>query len=329
MSLSLREKESFYRSLGQLLRSGSTFQKALESLSRSMRGSRRRFVSALRKKAEKLSVAETFATQHSTVSEMELGTLAAAERTGKLEHGCTQLAEHFRSLAVAREAMLRKSAYPIFVLHFAILVFALPKALSGGGIDGYLRQTLGAFAVIYAAGLGLFLLFPVLRDLGATSAVLDGLLRALPLFGKVRRAFAVARFCGTYQMQLDAGVNVMDSLVASGRASRSGLIRSTVRRAVPEVRGGAQAGPLLAASGAFPEDVGHSICTGEETGSLDEELQRLAGEYQKEGLTRLDTLAEWVPRMLMIGIFAYVGYGIVSFYMGYLKQVQDIVDQIK
>ena len=129
-------------------------------------------------------------------------------------------------------------------------------------------------------------------------------------------------------MQLDAGVNVMDSLEASGRASRSGRIRRAVRRAVPEVRGGSPAGPLLAESGAFPEEVGHSICTGEETGSLDAELQRLAGEYQQEGLTRLDTLAEWLPRMVMLGIFAYVGYGIVRFYMGYFKQVQDIMDQI-
>ena len=329
MSLSLREKENFYRSLGQLLRTGSTFPKALESLARSMRGGRRSFVKRLRKNAEGRSVSETFASQRSEVSEMELGTLAAVERTGKLEHGCTQLAEHFRSLATAREAMLRKSAYPIFILHFAVLVFALPKALSGGGLDGYLRQTLGIFAVVYGVGILLVLLFPLLRDLGATSAILDGLLRSLPLFGKVRRAFAVARFCGTYQMQLDAGVNVMESLNAAGRSSRSGMIRSTVRRAVPQVQGGEKAGPLLAQSGAFPEDVGQSICTGEEAGSLDEELQRLAGEYQKEGLTRLETLTEWLPRMVMIGIFIYVGYGIVSFYAGYLRQVQDIVDQIK
>jgi type IV pilus assembly protein PilC len=130
-------------------------------------------------------------------------------------------------------------------------------------------------------------------------------------------------------MQLDAGVNVMDALEAAGRASRSGLIRSAVRRAVPEVRSGAQPGPLLAVSGAFPEAVNHAIAVGEESGALDTELQRLAADYQADGLTRLDTLAEWVPRMLMLAIFAYVGYGIVRFYLGYLQQVQDITNQIE
>jgi len=328
MSLSLREKESFYRSLGQLLRNGSPFPKALESLTRSLRGGRRSFVKRLARQAEGRSVAETFASQRSDVGEMELGTLTAVERTGKLEHGCTQLAEHFRSLAVARESMLRKSAYPIFVLHLAVLVFALPRALAGGGLEGYLRETLGIFAVVYGAGLLVALLFPLLRDLGATSALLDGLLRAVPLFGKVRRAFAVARFCGIYQMQLDAGVNVMEALAAAGRSSRSGLIRSAARRAVQEVRGGGPAGPPLAQGGALPEDAGHAICMGEETGALDAELQRLAGEYQKEGLTRLDTLTEWLPRMVMMGIFIYVGYGIIRFYAGYLQQVQKLLDQM-
>jgi hypothetical protein len=40
-------------------------------------------------------------------------------------------------------------------------------------------------------------------------------------------------------------------------------------------------------------------------------------------------VTEWLPRMVMIGIFIYVGYGIVSFYAGYLKQVEGIMDQIR
>ena len=328
MTLSLREKENFYRSLGQLLRAGATFPKALESLSRTMRGARRSLVAALRKKVEQQTVAEAFTSQRPAVSEMEVGTIAAAERTGQLERGCTQLAEYFASLAKARETMLRKSAYPIFVLHFGILVLALPAALSGGGIHGYLRHTLTIFAAVWGGALLLAVLVPLLRDLGATSGVVDALLRSLPLVGKVRRSFAVARFTGTYEMQLDAGVNVMDALQAAGRASRSGLIRGTVRRAVPEVRGGAQVGPMLARGGAFPEAMVSAICVAEESGELDRELKRLAAEYQAEALQRLETVADWLPKLLYLAICIYTGYGIVRFYAGYLKQVQDITDMI-
>lgn len=315
MSLSLREKESFYRSLGQLLRSGVAFPAALESLARTSRGSLRQFIAQLKAGASNGgTVAEAFATLRPAVGEMEIGTLSAVERTGKLERGLAQLAEYFGAMAQARSSFWKKSAYPLFLLHFGVLVLALPQALFGGGVSGYLRQTGLTFALIYGVALCLALLFPLLRDAGATSRGIDSLLRALPLFGGLRQAFALSRFCSTYEMQLDAGVNIIDALDSAGRASRSGLIATAVKRALPDVRGGMQVGPLLAGSGAFPQEMIRSICVGEDTGELDRELQRLAVEYQAEGLDRLETLADWLPKILYLVILVCLAYGIVKGY---------------
>ncbi len=328
--MTLRDKESLHRSLAQMLRSGLTFSAALGSLARTARrGPVRRLIEGLRGAAkEGRTVAESFATQRSAVSELELGTLAAVERTGKLDRGFAHLAQYFGALAQARESMWKKSAYPLFLLHFGILTLALPAALFGGGVAGYLRDTGGLLAMLYAAALAIALLVPLIGNLGASSAAMDALLRTVPLIGKIRRAFSVSRFCATYGMQLDASVNVIDALDAAGRASRSGLIAGAVRRAIPEVRGGLQAGPLLAGSGAFPEEMIRSVCVGEETGALDEELQRLAADYQAEGLVRLDTLADWLPKLIYVAVCIYVGIRIVRFYTGYFKQVQDITDLI-
>jgi type II secretory pathway component PulF len=117
-------------------------------------------------------------------------------------------------------------------------------------------------------------------------------------------------------MQLNAGINVIDGLQAAQRAGRSGLIRAAVKHAIPELRGGAQVGGLLAASEAFPEPMIRSFCVGEQTGELDEELKRMAEEYQAEGLSRLETLAEWLPRLVYITIAVYVGYKMVKIYQG-------------
>ena len=330
MSLSFREKESFYRSLAHMLRSGQTFPAALESLRRTTpRGALRSLMDRLRTSAtDGCTIAESFARQRSAVGELELGTIAAVERTGRLDGGLTHLAQYFGAMAQARASFWRKSAYPIFLLHFGILTLALPSALFGGGVAGYLRETLGLLAVIYAAALAISLLIAPLREMGAASGMMDALLRTIPLVGKIRRSFSVSRFCSTYGLQLDAGVNAIDALQAAGRASRSGLVSAAVRRAVPEVRGGGQVGPLLAGSGAFPAETIRAICVGEETGALDQELQRLAAEHQAEGLTALDTLAEWVPRLIYVGVCIYVGFRIVNFYAGYMKQVQDITDLI-
>ena len=85
-------------------------------------------------------------------------------------------------------------------------------------------------------------------------------------------------------------------------------------------------GGLLAAGGAFPEPMIRSFCVGEQTGELDQELKRLAAEYQAEGLARIETAAEWLARFFYIAILAYIGYEIVSWYQGYYQQVLKFAD---
>ncbi|KAB2645568.1 MAG: hypothetical protein DVB27_09780 [Verrucomicrobia bacterium] len=327
VSLSLRDKQSLYHSLGQLVRSGIAIPAALDTLARSSRGGLRQLIRRVKGGVGGgLTVGEAFARQRPAVGEMEVGVIAAVERAGKLERGLAQLSDYFGALALARESVLKKCRYPAFVLHLGVFVFGLKTLLFGGGLMPFLRETLGLLALLYGVVLVVALLVPLLRSAGSASASVDALLRLLPLVGGIRRALSTARFCATYEMQLDAGINVIDALQAAQRASQSGLIRATVTRAIPEVRAGAQVGGLLAVGGAFPEAMIRGFCVGEQTGELDAELKRLAAEYQADGLARLDALAEWLPRLLYIAVVIYVGYGAVTFYKSYLDQAMSLLD---
>lgn len=328
MSLRFREKQSLYHNLGQLLRSGVTFPAALQSLAKSSRGNLRSLLTRMNRAIEKGStVAEAFAEQRPVVSDMEAGIVAAVERAGRLDRGLTQLATYFGALAVARSSAWKKAAYPIFVLHFGILALGM-KTLVTEGAGPFFREVGSVLVLVYGVAFILALATPLLGDSGARSMVIDALLRLIPLIGGIRRNFSISRFCSTYEMQLGAGVNVMDSLEAAGRASRSALIAGAVARALPEVARGSQVAPLLARSGAFPEGMIRDFTTGEETGRLDEELDRLAEEHRKAALATLDTLAEWVPRLIYLGVVGYLGYRIVAWYAGYFRQIEDISRQI-
>ncbi len=326
MSLPLRAKQSFYHSLAQLLRSGITFPSALEKLSHSARGPLRRTIQRLRDAlAAGDTIGEACEQQRGVISPTEASVIAAVEKSGQLEHGLEQLASYYEALAFAREMVIRKSAYPIFVLHFGILSLGLPALFTSGG--SYVRATGPALAIFYGLALAAALLIPSLRDAGTTSAGLDWFLRCLPIVGKLRRSFAMARFCMIYQIELDAGVNVLDALAAAGRASRSGLVRAAVDRAIPEIRGGAQVGPLLAEGRAFPEEVSRSILVGEESGELDAELRRLATEYQADALVRLATAADWFTKLIYLAVVSYLGWRIVGTYQDYISQVEKLIDQ--
>ena len=312
MSLTLREKQSLYHSLAQLIRTGIPFPTALGKLAGTTRGSARRLVESVRDALTKgRTVGEAFSEQHPAVTPLESSVLSAVEKSGQLDHGLRELSEYFGALAQARATVIKRLTYPIFLLHFGILVLGAPTLVLKSG-SAFIHEVGGAFVVLYAAVAIVAMLTHVLRDAGASSAAMDRLLRAIPLLGKVRRSFALSRFCTVYGLQLDAGVNIIDALIAAGRASRSGTVKAAVDAAVPEVRTGAQVGPLLAVSGAFPAEVMQTLIVGEETGRLDEELKRMAADLRQQALGTLETLADWLPKLLYTGIVLYLAWKIVG-----------------
>lgn len=333
VSLRLREKQSLYHNIGRLLRSGVTFGKALESLSRTSRGRSKQIVLKLRQGIlDGHTIADAFAQLRPAISEMEIGIISAVERTGRLEHGFSQLAEYFAALDQARSNILKKTAYPFFVLFLGVLTLNLKvflKTMFKGGtiadaFHAYFWQTLISLAVIGCSFLAIFIASLFLIKAATRSAVIDAILLRVPLFGKMRRAFALSRFCATFEMQLDAGVNILDGLEAAERASQSGMIRAAVKSGLPKLRQGIQPSQLFAESHAFPEDMVQAYTVAEETGELEHELKRLATEYRAESFDRLEILVEWFAKLLYLAIMAYVGYGIIDFYRTYLTEAMKI-----
>jgi len=271
------------------------------------------------------TVAEACAAAQPTIGAMEGAILTAVERAGSLDRGLEQLAAHFGALAEARGKVITKLAYPAFVLFLGVALLNAPKLVSEG-VEAYLRATGIVLGVIVGAVVVVLFLRSIIAEAATFSSLAERLVRAVPLVGGMQRAFAMSRFCLAYDLQLEAGINTFDALKAGANASRSGMVRAAVRRALPDLRGGAQAGPLLARGDAFDPAVVQGILVGEESGRLDRELQRLAEEQRTIAFARLEALAEWGPRLLYLAVLGYVGWGIIQLYRGYLGQVQKIID---
>lgn len=325
VKLSLRQKAGLYRELGQLLRSGIPFPSAVQTLLNETRGAVRKFLRQLRAAVDQgRTVGGAFAAQRPAVSHLEASIVSACDRSGRLEQGCVYLSGYFGKLDDARQFIIKKSAYPVFVLHFGVFVLALPRLVLGGSGHDYLNATFGFLLLLYGCCFIVALLASILTHEGALQPFTDRLLRLIPGVGKMRRAFALARFCATYEMQLQSGVNVIDSLSSAGAASQSALVIAAVRKAVPQIRTGAQVGPLLSGSNAFTEAMIRAIRIGEETGELDRELKRLAEAFQQEAVTRLETLATVFSKLIYFAVVIYVGSQIVQGYAAYLHKIDSI-----
>ncbi len=325
MGLSLRQKRDFYHELGQLVRSGVPFPKAIDTLTERTRGAMRLFLHGLRDAAARgETVGGAFGRQRGAGA-MEQSIIGASAHSGRLDEGCRMLSDYFATLEKARATIRQKLAYPLFMLHFGVFVLALPTFLANGA-RAYLVETFGFLGALW---LGTLLLFLGLRQLlraAGWNATIDRILLAIPFFGNLGRAFALARFCATYDMQLEAGINVIDSLTAAAGASRSAAMTEVVNATMAEVRTGAQVGPLLGRSRIFPDELIRAWRVGEETGRLDQELRRMTEEYEHKALRGIETFSDWLPKLIYIAIAGYIGYQIVNLYAGYLKTIKDMTN---
>lgn len=294
-------------------------------MSQQTRGGLRRLLRGLQAAtARGATVGDAFRAQPD-LGAMESGIMAASDRSGRIDQGARHLEEHFGALLAARAQILRGLGYPIFLLHFAVVVGALPKLVLGGSMAEFIIRTVGVALILWGLLVIALLLSKILIRLAARNPSVDAALRAIPLIGKIRRSFAMSRFCATYEMHLDAGVNVIDSLASAAEASGSARVEVAVARMRAPLRAGGQVGPLLAASRAFPDSLSRAIRIAEDTGDLDKELARLAEEHREQGLRTIATLSEWFPKIVYLAIAGYVGYQIVSIYSGMMSGIEKAI----
>jgi type II secretory pathway component PulF len=330
VSLSSREKQIFFTQLAQLIRSGVPLTAAAQKLGKMSRSDMRAAARRLHQLLESdRTTSEAFEAMSPHLEPLERTTLSAVARTGRLDFGLDRLAEYFGTLARAQLEMLSQSAYPLVILHLGILLLNVQILVGPGGLPAYLRATATIFLILYGAAGLLAVIIPVLHTLGARSGFIDALLRIVPFFGKARRALAVSRFCGTFDLQLDAGVNVIESFSSAAAASRSGLIAEMAERGVRRLRKGKSLAEALGSiGGALPAAALDRIIIAEETGDLHRVLPILRQEYEEEGLRRLRTAAVWLPKILYFGILIYLGWRIISFYLDYFGQLEKAIDAL-
>jgi protein transport protein HofC len=315
VKLNLREKQSFYHELGRFLHSGITLPQAVETLLPDMgRGSPRRAMEQLLhlfRQGE--SVPNAFANLRPAIGDMEVALISASSNSGRLEQALGYLSQYFGTLDAVRSGLIKGLSWPVIQLHLAIVMLGVAFGfLQGQAPQVYLLQIVKTLACIYAVSFALMTAGAFLLGLGRNHPGVDRLLRMVPLIGKLRRNLALNRFLTTYEMQLEAGINVLDSLRASAVASQSGLIRRDIETILPQVLGGKQVGFLLADSTAFPASLRRIMRTGETTGTLDKDLRDQAAYYHTAAMANLETLGSWLPRIIYCAIMAYVGYLMIN-----------------
>jgi type II secretory pathway component PulF len=324
--MTVAEKALLYRELAKMTAADFHFDRSIKLLlSHQPNAARRAFLEAVQARlAAGGSVAEAVASASARqVTPLERAMVEAGERSGRLADSFAHLAAYFEAAENARRQSWRAMHYPLILLHLAILLPELPRAIASGTPAESGQRVAWAVALLWVAvGLGLWG-WRHLSRLAERSPWLDALLGRVPFAGRARRHWALARFAQVFHSGLLAALRMSRAVELAGDASQSGRLRAATRQAASRIEGGDSVAAALRPSGAFPRSFVDTIATAEEVGSLDEEMGRWTLLQTEEAMDALRRASLWLPKVAYAIITVFVVYRIyemaAGFYGGLLQ----------
>jgi len=144
---------------------------------------------------------------------------------------------------------------------------------------------------------------------------IDKLLLNLPVIGDVLRKGAVARFCRTFSTLAAAGVPILEAMDTVAETSGNLIIEEAVLAAKESISQGQTLAAPLERSGVFPVMVTQMIGIGEETGSMEAMLGKIADFYEEEVDTAVDNMTALMEPFIMAFLGVVIGGLVISMYL--------------
>ncbi len=140
----------------------------------------------------------------------------------------------------------------------------------------------------------------------------DGVKFKAPLIGALNQKIAVARFSRTLGTLLQSGVPLLLSLQIAADIVNNRLMADAIRRAAKDVEEGQSLSLPLSKSGFFPPMASEMIAVGEQSGTLETMLQRIADAFEAEASTAVMTMTSLLEPLMILVMGFMVGFIVVS-----------------
>jgi len=267
----------------------------------------------------------------------------AGEAGGFLDRALDSVAKNLESDVKLRGTIKSALTYPIAVLImailgvFAMLIFIVPVfeglfASFGGELPAptQILVTLSKNMIwIVPTVVVLVVAFTIWwnrnKHTEQVRKFVDPLKLKAPVFGGLASKIAIARFSRNFAIMIGSGVPILQSLSIVGETSGNWVVENALRKVQESVRTGKSIAAPLADEPVFPAMVVQMIAVGEDSGSLQTMLDKVADFYEEEVQATAESLTALIEP-LMIGVIGVViGGMIVALYL----PVFSIFEQIQ
>jgi type IV pilus assembly protein PilC len=326
----------FARQLSTMITSGMSILRALYVLEEQTESKYlTETIVAVRKDVEAgLSLSDSMARHPKVFNQLFVAMTQAGEMGGVLEDALVRVADQLQKDAALRKQVKSAMIYPALVVVFALGVMMALVAFLVPVFENVFKEFGGELPPMTQVSVGLSKI--VTKDwwamFGTVAIVVIAFIRwkktswgkrqwdhfrlHIPLrIGTIVQQIAVARWSRTLASLTAAGVPLLQALEITGRTGGNVAVEEAMDGVISSVkRGGTIAAPLAQAP-IFPTMVTHMVGVGEETGALDQMLDRVAEFYEEQVDASVKTLTSILEPIMIIVIGSIVGFIVISMYL--------------
>ncbi len=258
----------------------------------------------------------------------------SGEQSGALDRIFDRVATYKEKAEALKSKIKKAMFYPIAVTVVALvvtailLIFVVPSfaeifAGFGAELPPFTLFVLGLsewmqdyWWVVLAAIMGGLFLFKkaYVNNLQFRTAV-DAIALKMPVMGMIINKAAVARYARTLSTTFAAGVPLIEALESASGAAGNEIYRNAIMEVRADVSAGGQMYSSMKTTNRFPEMVIQMVSIGEESGSLDDMLARVANIYEQEVDDAVDGLTALLEPLIMAVLGVVIGGLIVAMYL--------------
>ena len=268
--------------------------------------------------------------------------IRAGETGGFLDQAMDSIATNFEKEHKLRTTIKSAMTYPVVVLVMSLLavaimlIFIVPIfqdmfSSLGGKLPlptmmlVYLSHAMRYIAIPLAIAIAAFWFWwRANKNTDRVRAFVDPITLRLPVFGPLQKKIVIARFSRNFSNMIGAGVPILQALRIVGEVSNNFVVKRALDNVAEAVRKGESIAEPLAKETVFPAMVTQMVAVGEDAGSLEIMLEKIAVFYDAEVEATTDALTSLIEPLLIAFLGVVVGGMIIALYMP-IFQITNVV----
>lgn len=334
------------RQLSTMVSSGMSILRALNVLERQTENDKlKKILAAVRRDVESgVPLSDALERHPEVFNPLYVSMVRAGETGGVLESSLHRVADQLEKDDALRRQIKSAMVYPTVIVSFALIVLVALIAFLVPVFEGIFKQFDGELPAItrFTVALSNAMTGQWYLFIGGAIAVVYGFRRwkrteegrrqwqrlclKIPMqIGSIVQKVALARWSRTLSALLAAGVPLLQALEITGKTAGNAVVEDAMDDIRASVRSGGSISAPMKSADIFPPMVTHMVGVGEETGSLDAMLSKIADFYEDQVAAAVKSLTSILEPVMLVVVGGIVGFVVIAMYMPMFK----LYDQIK